>query len=183
MPCSTWSQGRRWHFPADQDGANRLVLQQVLVLENLSDRRVEARFDGDLVVAGEDRRSSPAGVIVLEPGESSPEIYLQRDFTIKELSENFTAKQAGQELAHKVLGTVTVADDRDNGSTDRWDLVLTGCPVEPVPDRDGLWMIAPGHLQDGSGLRTLDYSLLPPRQRIHWISRASEIQLPAPMGT
>jgi hypothetical protein len=42
-----------------------------------------------------------------------------------------------------VLGTVTVEDDRDNGSTDRWDLVLTGCPVEPVPDRDGLWRIAP----------------------------------------
>ncbi|QJS99128.1 hypothetical protein G9272_01305 [Streptomyces asoensis] len=72
MPCNTWPQGHRWHFPADQDGANRLVPQQVLVLENLSDRRVEARFDGDLVVADEDRRPSPAGVIVLEPGESSP---------------------------------------------------------------------------------------------------------------
>ncbi|WP_405633161.1 hypothetical protein OG933_43970 [Streptomyces sp. NBC_00016] len=138
MPCNTWPQGHRWHFPADQDGANRLVLQQVLVLENLSDRRVEARFDGDLVVADEDWRPSPAGVIVLEPGESSPKIYLQRDFTLKELSENFTAKQAGQELPHKVLGTVTVADDRDNVSTDRWDLVLTGCPVEPVLDHDGL---------------------------------------------
>lgn len=98
------------------------------------------------------------------------DVYLQREFTIKELSENFTAKQAGQELPHKVLGTVTAQDDRDNGSTDRWDLVLTGCPVEMVPDRDGLWSIAPWHLTEGSGLRTLDYSLLPPRQRIHWAS-------------
>ncbi|MFF8973669.1 hypothetical protein [Streptomyces sp. NPDC014995] len=182
MPCTPWPQGHTWHFPEQQHGANRLVLQQVLVLENLSDRRVQARFDGDLVVADEDRRPNAAGVIVLEPRETSPDVYLQREFTIKELSENFTAKQAGQELPHKVLGTVTAEDDRDNGSTDRWDLVLTGCPVEPFPDRDGLWRIAPWHLTEGSGLRTLDYSLLPSRQRIHWVSRARGIQLPAPDG-
>ncbi|MGW6796633.1 hypothetical protein [Streptomyces chartreusis] len=181
MPCSTWPPRHTWHFPADQDGANRLVLQQVLVLENLSDRRVQARFDGDLVVADENRRPAAAGVILLEPGETSQDVYLQQDFTIKELSENFTAKQAGQEPPHKVRGTVTVEDDRDNGITDRWELV-TGCPVEPVPDRDGLWMIAPWHLTEGSGLRTLDFSLLPSRQRIHWISRTSGIQLPDPDG-
>ncbi|AVH61721.1 MULTISPECIES: hypothetical protein [Streptomyces] len=182
MPCNPWPQGHTWHFPAEQEGSNRLVLQQVLVLENLSDRRVQARFDGDLVVADEDRRPTAAGVILLEPGETSREVYLQREFTIKELSENFTAKQAGQELPHKVLGTVTAEDDRDNGSTDRWELVLTGCPVEPVPDREGLWRIAPWHLTEGSGLRTLDYSLLPSRQRIHWVSRTRGIQLPAPEG-
>jgi hypothetical protein len=64
---------------------------------------------------------------------------------------------------------VTVEGDRDNGGSTE-DLVLTGCPVEPVPEREGLWMIAPWHLTQGSGVRTLDYSLLPPRQRIHWIS-------------
>ncbi|MCX5255078.1 hypothetical protein OOK27_13115 [Streptomyces canus] len=182
MPCNPWPNGHTWHFPAEQDGANRLVLQQVLVLENLSDRRVQARFDGDLVVADEDRRPTAAGVVLLEPGETSRDVFLQREFTIKELSENFTAKQARQELPHKVLGTVTAQDDRDNGSMDRWDLVLTGCPVEPVPDHYGLWRIAPWHLTEGSGLRTLDFSLLPPRQRIHWVSRARGIQLPAPDG-
>lgn len=182
MPCNPWPQGHTWHFPAEQDGASRLVLQQVLVLENLSDRREQARFDGDLVVADEDRRPTAAGVILLEPGETSRDVYLQREFTIKELSENFTAKRAGQELPHNVLGTVTVEDDRDNGSTDRWGLVLTGCPVDPVPDREGLWRVAPWHLAEGLGLRTLIHSLLPPRQRIHWVSRARGIQLPAPDG-
>ncbi|MEU2556841.1 hypothetical protein ACF1GY_35925 [Streptomyces sp. NPDC014684] len=182
MPCNPWPAGHTWHFPAEQEGANRLVLQQILVLENLSDRRVQVRFDGDLIVADEDRRPTAAGVIVLEPGETSRDVYLQREFTIKELSENFHAKQAGQELPYKVLGTVTVEDDRDNGSTDRWELVLTGCPVEPDSDRDGLWRIAPWHLTEHSGLRTLDYSLLPPRQRIHWVSRTRGIQLPAPDG-
>lgn len=99
---------------------------------------------------------------------------------IKQLAENFTARQAGEVLPHQVLGSVTVEDDRDKGSTDWWDLVLTGCPVEPVPDREGLWRIAPWHLTEGSGLRTLEYSLLPPRQRIHWVSRARVVRLPAP---
>ncbi|WP_328503632.1 hypothetical protein OG828_36975 [Streptomyces sp. NBC_00457] len=175
--------GHTWHFPAQQEGSNRLVLQQVLVLENLSDRRVQVRCGGDLVVASEENRPTAAGVFLLEPGETSPEVYLQRDFTIKELAENFTAKQAGHELPHQVRGSVTVEDDRDNGSTDRWDLVLTGCPVEPVPDHEGLWRVAPWHLTEGSGLRTLDYSLLPPRQRIHWVSRARGVQLPAPDGS
>ncbi|MFE2381096.1 hypothetical protein [Streptomyces misionensis] len=179
MPCNTWPVGKTWHFPAEQEGSNRLVLQQILVLKNLSDRRVQARFDGDLVVVSENRPTA-ASVLLLEPGETSPDVYLQRDFTIKELSENFEARQANRELPHQVRGTVTVEDDRDNGSTDRWDLVLTGAPIEPVPDRDGLWRIAPWHLTEGSGLRTLEYSLLPSRQRLHWVSRARGITLPAP---
>ncbi len=126
--------------------------QQVLVRENLSDRRVQARFDGDLVVTN-DNKPTAAGVFLLEPGEKRPDIYLQRDFTIKELSANYTAKQAGQQV-HQVRGNMTVEDDRDNGSTDRWDLVLTGCPVQPVPDHEGLRRIAPWHLPDGSRLRT-----------------------------
>ncbi|MFJ8010622.1 hypothetical protein [Streptomyces fagopyri] len=180
MPVNPWPPGHTWHFPAEQEGSNRVVLQQILVLENLSDRRVQARFDGDLVVADADRRPAAADVILLEPGEVSRDVYLQGEFTIKELSENYTAKQVGQELPHRVVGTVTVEDDRDNGCTDRWDLALTGCPVEPVPDREGLWIIAPFHLTEGPGLRTLTYSLLPPRQRIHWISRTRGIQLPSP---
>ncbi|MFJ6564207.1 hypothetical protein ACIQMV_30955 [Streptomyces sp. NPDC091412] len=114
------------------------MLQQVLVLENLSDRRVEARFVGDLVVWNEDRWPHAAGVIVPEPGEKSEKVYLQRDFTINELSENLTAKQAGAHLPHRVVGTVTVEDDRNNGNTGRWDPPRTGCPVHPAPERDGM---------------------------------------------
>ena len=181
MPCNPWPAGHTWHFPRDAEGSNRLALQQVLVLENLSEGRLQVRCEGDLVVASENRPTA-AGVFLLEPGETSPDIYLQRDFTIKELAENFAARQDGRELPHQVRGTLTVEDDRDNGSTDRWDLVLTGCPVEPDSDREGLWRVAPWHMTEGSGLRTLDYSLLPPRQRIHWVSRARGAQLPAPGG-
>ena len=96
------------------------------------------------------------------------------------MADNHEAGQAGEDLPHQVRGSVTVEDDRDNGSTDRWDLTLTGCPVQPVPDRDGLWTIVPWHITEGSGIRTLDYSLLPPRQRIHWVSRARGIRVPTP---
>ncbi|MFD4973140.1 hypothetical protein [Streptomyces sp. NPDC058424] len=180
MPCNPWPPGHSWQFPRDRGQEHSLVLQQVLVLENLSDRRVEARFVGNLVVSDEDRRPRAAGVIVLEPGEKSEKVYLQRDFTIKELSENFTAKQAGADLPHRVVGTVTVEDDRNNGNTDRWDLLLTGCPVHPDPERDGVWMIAWHHLTEGSGLRTLEYELVPSRQRTHWLSRAQGRMLPEP---
>ncbi|MFD6294049.1 hypothetical protein ACFWFU_04365 [Streptomyces sp. NPDC060235] len=181
MPCNPWPPGQTWHFPGEQEGQNRIALQQILTLANSSDRRVQIRCDGNLVTV-RDNRPVAAGVFLLEPGELSPDIYLQHDFSIKELAENFAARQADRELPHQVRGSITVEDDRDNGSTDRWDLTLTGCPVEPVPDRDALWRIASCHLHEGSGLRTLDYSLLPPRQRIHWVSRARGIQLPDPAG-
>lgn len=180
MPAGTWPNGHTWHFPRDQDAG--LVLQQVLTLENQSERQVQARFEGDLFTAAEDGRPTAADVILLEPGATSPDIYLQRDFTIRQLSENYLAKQAGDELPHQVRGTVTVEDDRDNGSTDRWDLTLTGDPVHPDPDRDAMWHIAPWHLTEGSGLRTLTYELLPSRQRIHWGSRARGVRLPEPAG-
>lgn len=181
-PVNPWPDGQTWHFPAQEAGSNRIMLQQQLVVENHSDRRVQVRFEGDLVVFNDDNRLAAAGVLLLEPEQSSPEIHLQRDFTIKELSENFIAAQADQELPHRVLGSVTVEDDRDNGSTDRWDLVLTGSPVHPVADRDALWELARYHLTDGDGLRTMDFNLLPSRQRVHWISRSKGVQLPAPGG-
>ncbi|MFB7429049.1 hypothetical protein ACFC0K_37825 [Streptomyces hydrogenans] len=181
MPCNPWPNGHTWHFPRDQEGANQLVPQQLLTLENRSGRRLQVRFEGDLFTV-EDRRPAEPGVMLLEVDETTPPVYLQRSFTIKELSENYRAREAGRELPHQVRGSITVEDDRDNGSSDRWDLVLTGCPVEPVPDQDGLWRIALPHFTEGSGRRSLDYSLLPPRQRVHWISRAQDVRLPAPAG-
>ncbi|GAB7111101.1 hypothetical protein JCM4814A_94200 [Streptomyces phaeofaciens JCM 4814] len=178
MPCGSWPPGQTWHFPEQQDGSNRLVLQQIAVVQNLSQRRVQVRCEGDLVVADNDNRPVRAGVFLVDPGGRSPELYLQRDFTIKQLADNHAARESGRELPHRAVASVTVEDDRDNGTTDRWDLLLTGCPVEPVAGRDALWTIAPYHLTEGPGLRTLTYSRLPSRQRIHWISRIADARVP-----
>jgi hypothetical protein len=44
-------------------------------------------------------------------------------------------------------------------------------------------MTVPFHITDGSGLRSLEYDLLPPRSRTYWISRRDGIELPAPTFT
>lgn len=41
-------------------------------------------------------------------------------------------------------------------------------------------MIARHHLTEGSGLRTLDYKLVPSWQRPHWLSLAQGRKLPEP---
>ncbi|MFJ5157127.1 hypothetical protein ACIQCF_37515 [Streptomyces sp. NPDC088353] len=63
-------------------------------------------------------RAGQAPTHAAEEPEKSEKVYPQRDFTIKELSENFTAKQAGADLPHRVVGTVTVEDNRGNRNTD-----------------------------------------------------------------
>ncbi|CAG7623727.1 exported hypothetical protein [Actinacidiphila bryophytorum] len=55
----------------------------------------------------------------------------------------------------------------------------------PEPDRlpDPAHPTVPFHITDGSGLRSLEHDLLPPRSRTYWISRNDGIELPAPTFT
>lgn len=55
-------------------------------------------------------------------------VFLQADFTAKELSENYEAREQGRPLPYRAAGTIRVRDDRDNGTTGTWDL-------GPEPDR------------------------------------------------
>jgi hypothetical protein len=182
MPVSPWPADKTWHFPAEQDGANRIYLQQQIIVVNETQRRIQVRFDGDLFTPDADKRIRPTGILIVFPGQRVTNVYLQKQFTVKEMAENYAAREAGDDLPHAATGTVTVDDDRDNGSTDVWQLRLTGCPVQPVPDRDGLWQITPYHITAGEGLRSLDYELLPSRKRTYWISRAKQVALPDPEG-
>jgi len=54
----------------------------------------------------------------------------QAHFTAKESSENYKAREQGQPPQHRATGTISVRNDRDNGTTDTWDLSLTGCPIQ-----------------------------------------------------
>jgi hypothetical protein len=181
MPFNPWPYDHQWPFPEQQEGSNRIALQQLLVVQNRSQARVEVRFAGELFVVNENKRPEPAGSMILEPGETGPEVYLMDDFTIKELSENYLAREMGVEvLPHRVRGAVLVNDDRDNGTTDVWELELTGTPVQPHQSRDAVWVVTPYNIVHGGGLRCMEYNLLPPRRRIHWISRVEKRQLPAP---
>jgi hypothetical protein len=132
------------------------------VLENLSSRAVEARFEGDFAVASQDNRvlRAPSPVIVPARDTASAagqvRVFLQADFTAKELAENYEAHEQGRPLPHRAAGTVSVRDDRDNGTTDTWDLTLTGCPIQPHPTRGSVWVTVPFHVTEGDGLRSMD---------------------------
>ncbi|MDF2435149.1 MAG: hypothetical protein JWP44_4780 [Mucilaginibacter sp.] len=187
MPCNEWPGDHDWHFPERE--RERTVFQAVVVLENLSGRAIEARFEGDLAVASEDSRALPAPSPIVVPareaGSTAGEVrvFLQANFTAKELSENYEAREQGLPLPHRAAGTISVQDDRDNGITDTWTLSLTGCPIQPHPTRGSVWITVPFHITEGPGLRSLEYDLLPPRRRTYWISRQDGIELPAPSFT
>lgn len=133
MPCNPWPNNHDWHFPERED--QRTVFQAAVVLENLSNRAVEARFEGDFAVAAEDNRvlRAPSPIIVPARDDAGTagqvRVFLQAEFTAKELSENYEAREQGRPLPHQAAGTISVRDDRDNGTTDTWDLSLTGCPI------------------------------------------------------
>ncbi|MEU9247506.1 hypothetical protein [Streptomyces sp. NPDC048385] len=177
-PVQPWPEGHLFEFP-EKKGL-RIVLQQAVTIANSSASRVEVRVTGDLVETDDEtHRLRRPELLLLEAGQSA-ELHLMGNFTVGELAENYQARQSDQQLPHRVTASVSVHDGRDNGTTDIWELQLTGCPVQPHSSRDSVWIVVPYHITEGEGLRSLDYSLLPPRRRIHWISRAADRRLPEP---
>ncbi|WP_432063411.1 hypothetical protein [Streptomyces sp. S1] len=184
MPLGPWPATHSWHFPRGQD--DRIFLQAEVVIENHGSWPVQVQFDGDLVTpVGEDRRIRPAPSPALVPGRDASgapgalRVFLQKAYTIQEFTENHDAHEAGQPLPHTVTGTVTVHDDRDNGVVDTWNLLLTGHPVMPDPNRGSVWIVVPEHIDGPSGRRSLTYDLLPPRERTYWVSRRRQEPLDA----
>lgn len=134
-------------------------------------------YQGDLVREVEDR-PRPATPHALWPEQRvtvNPNLFLQKEFTIKELSENYEACQEGRPLPHRVTGAVIVHDSRDNGVTDTWELELTGCPVRPHESRMGVWMV-----DTETGSESLEYASHPAYERTYWISRSRQLRLPDP---
>ncbi|WP_432135855.1 hypothetical protein [Streptomyces sp. bgisy154] len=176
MPVSPWPPGYEWHFPHKQD--ERIVLQARIGVRNAGTRPMTVEFDGDLYVATPEKRARRATPVISSPQPVppvNPNLYLQADFTIKELSENYEARAAGRPLPHRATGTITVHDNRDNGVTDVWRLEITGCPVRPDENRSGVW-----HVDHESGSDCLEYTAHPTYERTYWISRRNGQKLPVP---
>lgn len=177
MPVQPWPGDRIFEFPEKQ--GDRVVLQQLVRVTNASSHHVEVAFDGDLYQASENNGLTRLTGKILGPAEGI-ELQLMKDFTIGEYAENHAARQADRPLPHRVTATISVHDDRDNGITDEWHLSLTGCPFQPHSTRDSAWVEVPYNAVEGEGLRSLEYDLLPPRQRNHWISRSAGRRVPSP---
>ncbi|MDX3067089.1 hypothetical protein PV518_33780 [Streptomyces sp. ND04-05B] len=178
MPVGHWPAGYEWHFPEKEN--ERIVLQARVVLENKGDRYVNVEYDGDLVKEVE-RRPQPATPHALWPLQGNglnPNLFLQKEFTVKELSENYEARKEGRPLPHRVTGTITVHDSRDNGVTDVWELELTGCPVRPHESRASVWLV-----DTDTGPDAWEYVSHPPYERTYWVSRRRGDRLPDPTYT
>lgn len=168
-----WPAGYEWHFPAKED--ERIVLRARLDIENRNERHVCVEYDGDFVREKGGRRQPVRSHVLGRNQRIGPNLYLQKDFTIKELSENYEARQEDRPLPHRVTGTVTVHDSRDNGVTDAWELELTGCPVRPDKNRSGIWLV-----DAESGIDSLEFESHPTHQRTYWLSRRRGERLPEP---
>jgi hypothetical protein len=180
MPVGAWPTGYEWHFPAKEN--ERIVLQARIAMKNLGGSHLSVDYDGDLCFAVANR-ALRASSNLISPHEEISNLYLQKDFTVKELSENYQAREEGRPLPHKVTGAISIHDGRDNGVTDTWKFALTGCPVQPDENRGSVWLIASDLIIDGTEPNPLNFTLQPPRQRTYWISRERQVRLPEPTFT
>ncbi|MFD6327639.1 hypothetical protein ACFWOL_33585 [Streptomyces sp. NPDC058442] len=176
-----WPAVQAWHFPRDEDVL--LALRVTLHVTNHSNRPVHVTFQGDLYqpyVEGADRPTRMDRRLLLEP-ESSVKADLRKHFPLKDWAENHRVYTEGSgERPAQALGLVRVHDDRDNGVIDSWELKLSGFPIEPDPDRAGVWHLTHPTL-DESALRCVDFALQPLRVRTYWLSRSKEVPLPDPV--
>jgi hypothetical protein len=161
---------KEWRFPAEQN--DRILLGASIRLDNLSGRYVTAEYDGDLTL-GRLGLPSYAEPQTLRQGRHVERVF-QKEFTIKDLSENYEARQAGRPLPHRVTGKITVHDSRDHGVSDTWEVELAGCPVRPDGSRPGVWVI-----DNEAGVGSMECTR-PARQRTYWISRQQQQRLPEP---
>ncbi|MFF4145959.1 hypothetical protein ACFY0A_32430 [Streptomyces sp. NPDC001698] len=184
-PSSGWPQpwpaAQEWHFPRDEDVL--LALRVTLHVINHSNRPVHVTFQGDLYhphVEGADRPTAMDRRLLLDP-EQSVTADLRKHFPLKDWAENHRVYTEGTgERPAQTLGLVRVSDDRDNGVIDSWELKLSGFPIQPDPDRAGVWhLTAP--TPDEPALRCVDFALQPPRVRTYWLSRSKDIPLPDPV--
>ncbi|MBY8868710.1 hypothetical protein [Streptomyces sennicomposti] len=175
-----WPPAQEWHFPRDED--TLLALRVTVHVTNHSDRPVHATFEGDLYhpyVEGADRPTRMDRRLLLDPGQSVA-ADLRKHFPLKDWAENHRAytEETGDRPA-QALALVRVHDDRDNGVIDSWELALSGAPIQPDPERAGVWRLTPP-MPDESALRCVDFELQPPRVRTYWLSRSKNMPLPEP---
>lgn len=167
-----------WRLPRDE--RQTLVGMLTVELTNVGERDVEVVIGGDVRPDGEvpDSEWWPGQPIedFLTPGGEPYRFRLQRTLTIRQWADNRAAQEAGRPLPHRIVGTVIAMDRRDEGVTDRWDLEMTGCPIERVPGAEDQWRLT----TDASVPQWKILAVEPVvRQRTYWISRHRQLKYPS----
>lgn len=154
-----------------RDKAKQILVRTRVTIINESDSLVKVDVDS---------LTDDAGAVVASPVSLDPASNLEAWFAVtrslEQWIEVYRARQTGQSGV-AAFGTVNYMDLADTGVADRWELELSGTPVEPVADMDGSWQLinAPDHLSGRPGAIGLG---VPFRKRVYYLSKTKNERLP-----
>ncbi|BBJ41243.1 hypothetical protein AB0L49_31475 [Streptomyces antimycoticus] len=167
-----------WSFPGDE--RKTLVCTLAVELTNRGTRDVEVTIHGDVRPVNElaDPAWQPGRPIedFLMPGREPYRFHLQGTLTLRQWADNQDAQGQGRPLPHRIAGAVIATDRRDEGITDRWELVMTGCPIERVPGAADQWRLTTDSAVPQWKILTVEPVA---RERTYWISRRRGLEYPS----
>ncbi|MBL7491929.1 hypothetical protein I6A62_28405 [Frankia sp. AgW1.1] len=139
-------------------------------VKNLGSRLAHLTFEGPLHFPS----NKPATPQLLLP-DSELVLVLDAAGTVDTWAAAWHARENGEPLPEGTEARVICTDDRDTGVVDTWRPRLAAWPIQPVPDRDGLWRLTTE--QTGR----VEYQAQPPRERVYWLSQRDRVPLPPPV--
>ncbi|MEU6367426.1 hypothetical protein ABZ876_17235 [Streptomyces sp. NPDC046931] len=167
-----------WSLPGDEE--KTLVWTLPVDLANRGTRDVEVSISGDIRPVTElaDPAWHPGQPIedFLMPAREPYRFHLQGTLTLRQCADNWGAREQGRPLPHRIAGVVSATDRRDEGVTDRWELVMTGCPIEPVPETEDQWRLTADSVVPQWKILTVEPVA---RERTYWISRRRGVKYPS----
>jgi hypothetical protein len=170
--------GREWHLPRDAE--QRLLVRLTVRIANRGDSLADVSFGGCIHEDDTNNTALEMSIFPTPPDDHLGTVYfIVANFTIKEWSENWLARQKNKTLPFVATATVTCTDIRDEGVVDTWSWRIGACPIRSDPERDGVWQPDPG-LQGQPAPLALGYQRRPPRTRTYWISRSKNLPLADP---
>jgi hypothetical protein len=175
-------ENQTWTFEQDED--QRLLLRCRASVVNNGSKAVTARI----------RTLAPRGLVQPAESETGPpeprvdelvarlaptEVLtfdIEADYIVKEWAEGHEKRSQQQPPTPSTLAYIEVDDGDDNGVTDWWSALLSGCPIMPVPGNLAQWRLRPE--QDPSRVFVTPDSRQ--RKRDYYLSRGSGVVLSPP---
>lgn len=173
-----------FHFPRDEGLDKSLIVTFLVHIVAHGSRPVGVRCRGDLYVAA--NKPEKATTFELHPGPNMPsgvheyQVVLRLQQTSGKWSENYRAHVEGRPLPHVARGVIEVADYRDHGIIDTWEVSFGAWPIEPEPDLDGQWRLTWANPNEAHPQWT-EHDQHPLAARSYWQSRSQGTKLPEPV--
>lgn len=157
------------HMPRDKD--RQILIRTPVTIINASDSHLSV----DVYELIDETGAAVSSPVTLEPkGQFSAWFGVTR--TLEHWIEVYRAREVGQSGAI-AIGAVRYGDPADTGAIDRWELQLSGTPVEEVANLDGAWQLIPApRLTSGiPGAIGLNAVF---RERMYYLSKRRDQRLP-----